>query len=325
MTGVNDAPVATAGVAGTSEDTSTSITLTGSDAENDPLTFTVVNGPANGVLTGAAPDLTYTPTADFYGADSFTFSASDANLTSGEATIAIDVTGVNDAPVATAGVTGTSEDTPASITLTGSDAENDPLTFTVVNGPANGVLTGAAPDLTYTPTADFYGADSFTFTASDADLTSGEATIAIDVTGVNDVPVATAGVAGTSEDTPASITLTGSDAENDPLTFTVVNGPANGVLTGAAPDLTYTPTADFFGADSFTFTTSDADLTSGEATIAIDVTGVNDVPVATAGVAATSEDTPASITLTGSDAENDPPYLHRRQRPGKRCPHGSCP
>ena len=306
VTGVNDAPVATTAVATTSEDTSTSITLTGSDAENDPLTFTVVNGPANGVLTGAAPDLTYTPTADFYGADSFTFTTSDADLTSGEATIAIDVTGVNDVPVATAGVAATSEDTPASITLTGSDAENDPLTFTVVNGPANGVLTGAAPDLTYTPTADFYGADTFTFTTSDADLTSGEATIAIDVTGVNDAPVATAGVAGTSEDTPASITLTGSDAENDPLTFTVVNGPANGVLTGAAPDLTYTPTADFFGADSFTFSASDADLTSGEATIAIDVTGVNDAPVATAGVAGTSEDTPASITLTGSDAENDP-------------------
>ena len=89
MTGVNDAPVATTAVATTSEDTSTSITLTGSDAENDPLTFTVVNGPANGVLTGAAPDLTYTPTADFYGADTFTFTTSDADLTSGEATIAI--------------------------------------------------------------------------------------------------------------------------------------------------------------------------------------------------------------------------------------------
>ena len=71
------------------------------------------------------------------------------------------------------------------------------------------------------------------------------------------------------------------------------------MLTGVAPDLTYTPNADFFGADSFTFSASDGDLTSGEATIAIDVTGVNDAPVATAGVAATSEDTLATITLTG--------------------------
>ena len=92
------------------------------------------------------------------------------------------------------------------------------------------MLTGVAPDLTYTPNADFFGADSFTFSASDGDLTSGEATIAIDVTGVNDAP-ATAGVAATSEDTLATITLTGSDVENDPLTFTVGTAPANGVLT----------------------------------------------------------------------------------------------
>ena len=306
VTGVNDAPVATAGVAATSEDTLATITLTGSDVENDPLTFTVGTAPANGVLTGVAPDLTYTPNADFFGADSFTFSASDGDLTSGEATIAIDVTGVNDAPAATAGVAATSEDTSATITLTGSDVENDPLTFTVGTAPANGVLTGVAPDLTYTPNADFFGADSFTFSASDGDLTSGEATIAIDVTGVNDAPAATAGVAATSEDTLATITLTGSDVENDPLTFTVGTAPANGVLTGVAPDLTYTPNADFFGADSFTFSASDGDLTSGEATIAIDVTGVNDAPAATAGVAATSEDTSATITLTGSDVENDP-------------------
>ena len=161
------------------------------------------------------------------------------------------------------------------------------------------MLTGVAPDLTYTPNADFYGADSFTFTASDEDLTSGEATIAIDVTGVNDAPAATAGVAATSEDTSASITLTGSDVENDPLTFTVGTAPANGVLTGVAPDLTYTPNADFFGVDSFTFTASDEDLTSGEATIAIDVTGVNDAPVATASITRRNGRASSSRTAKG--------------------------
>ena len=294
VSAVNDAPVTTSQNVSTDEDLVLAISLAGNDAENDPLTFSVVSGPADGVLIGVAPDLTYVPNADFYGTDSFAFTVNDGDLTSGEATVV-------------------------------SDAENDPLTFTVVNGPANGILTGAAPDLTYTPTADFYGADSFTFTTSDADLTSGEATIAIDVTGVNDAPVATTAVATTSEDTSTSITLAGSDAENDPLTFTVVNGPANGVLTGAAPDLTYTPTADFYGADSFTFTTSDADLTSGEATIAIDVTGVNDAPVATAW---RSGDVGryAGVHHTYRKRRGErPAYLHRRQRPGKRYPHGSCP
>ena len=221
--------------------------------------------------SGSIRSLSFQPLTDANGTATFTITADDGsavnNVSIQSFTVTVNV--VNDAPVATAGAAPTAEDTSISITLTGSDVENDPLTFTVGTAPANGVLTGVAPDLTYTPNADFFGADSFTFTASDGDLTSGEATIAIDVTGVNDAPVATAGVAATSEDTSASITLTGSDVENDPLTFTVGTAPANGVLTGVAPDLTYTPNADFFGVDSFTFTASDEDLTNGEATIAI--------------------------------------------------------
>jgi hypothetical protein len=56
------------------------------------------------------------------------------------------------------------------ITLTGTDPQSDPLTFATTSTPAHGVLSGTAPDLTYTPVSGYSGPDSFTFTASDGSL-----------------------------------------------------------------------------------------------------------------------------------------------------------
>ena len=221
----NTAPTAIAQSVATAEDVAVSITLTASDPESDPLTFAVVSGPTNGTLSGAAPNLTYTPNPNFNGADSFTFTASDAALTSAPATVSITVTAGNDAPTAIAQSVATAEDVAVSITLTASDPESDPLTFAVVSGPTNGTLSGTAPNLTYTPNPNFNGADSFTFTASDAALTSAPATVSITVTAVNDAPTAIAQSVATAEDMAVSITLTASDPESDPLTFAVVSGP----------------------------------------------------------------------------------------------------
>ncbi len=254
------------------EDTALAITLTGTDPESDPLTFAVVTQPGNGTLSGVAPNLTYTPNANYNGADSFTFTASDATLTSAAATVSITVTAGNDAPTATPQSVSTTEDTAVAITLTGTDPESDPLTFAVVTQPANGTLSGVAPNLTYTPNANYNGADSFTFTASDASLTSAPATVSITVNPGNDAPTATPQSVSTAEDTAVAITLTGTDPESDPLTFAVVTQPGNGTLSGVAPNLTYTPNANYNGADSFTFTASDATLTSAAATVSITVT-----------------------------------------------------
>ena len=325
LTAGNDAPTATPQSVSTTEDTPVAITLTGTDPESDPLTFAVVTQPGNGTLSGVAPNLTYTPNANYNGADSFTFTASDATLTSAAATVSITVTAGNDAPTATPQSVSTAEDTPLAITLTGTDPESDPLTFAVVTQPANGTLSGVAPNLTYTPNANYNGADSFTFTASDASLTSAPATVSITVNPGNDAPTATPQSVSTTEDTAVSITLTGTDPESDPLTFAVVTQPANGTLSGVAPNLTYTPNANYNGADSFTFTASDASLTSAAATVSITVNPGNDTPTATPQSVSTTEDTAVSITLTGTDPESDPLTFAVVTQPGNGTLSGVAP
>jgi len=137
---------------------------------------------------------------------------------------------VNEAPTANADALAVDEDQALSITLQGADPEGALLTFTVVDPSSIGTLSGAAPNLTYTPDADVNGLDQFTFIVNDGDQDSSLATVTIDILPVNDTPVANTQNLTTPEDVPLQFTLTGSDIENDPLTFSITQNPSNGHL-----------------------------------------------------------------------------------------------
>ena len=159
----NGAPTANPQSVTTNEDTAKAITLTASDPESDPLTFSVVTGPMHGVLSGTAPNLTYTPATNYNGADSFTFKANDGHVDSNTATVSITVTPVNDPPIADPQSVMPRTKTSVEHHATGYDTETPPasLTFAVTVPPAHGVLTGTASNFTYTPDADYSGSDSF--------------------------------------------------------------------------------------------------------------------------------------------------------------------
>jgi len=276
---VNTAPVANNQTVTTVEGTSTQITLSGSDADGDTLTFSISDSPTNGSVTGTAPNLTYTPDSSFVGEDSLTFTVNDGTVTSAAATISISVTEApNIAPVATPQTVATLQNTDLQITLTGVDANEDSLSFAITNNPANGTLTGVAPNLTYSPDANFAGSDSFAFTVNDGMVDSNEAIIDINVTQIqNNAPVATPQTLSTNMDTVLTITLSGTDADaGDNLSFSVVRQPYNGTLSGTPPDLTYTPNTGFLDEDSFTFVINDGIEDSNIATIDINVT--NSIP-----------------------------------------------
>ena len=276
---VDDAPTAIAQTVGVVEETAKSITLAGTDPENVALTYELLTQPTKGVLSGTAPSLIYTPTLNLTGADSFTFRVKDASLTSSVATVSIVITNVNDVAVANAQSVTTDEDTAKTITLVGTDVEGSALTYTVLTQPTKGALSGTAPVLTYTPTANYSGPDSFTFKVNDGTVDSLVALVSITVTPVIDIPVASNAVVGILEDNGAvAFTLTGSSPEGRAITFQVLTSPIKGNLDGAPPNLTYTPSTNQAGTDSFTFKVNDGLNNSAVATVTLNITNVNDLP-----------------------------------------------
>jgi VCBS repeat-containing protein len=322
---VNDPPVANAQSATTAQDAAKAITLTGSDVDGDTLTYAIVAAPAHGTLTGTAPNLTYTPAANYNGSDSFTFNVNDGKVDSAPVTVSITVTSVNHPPVANAQSVTTAQDTAEAITLTGSDADGDTLTYAIVAAPANGTLTGTAPNVTYTPSANYSGSDGFTFKVNDGKVDSAPATVSITVTSVNHPPVANAQAVTTAENTAKAITLTGSDVDGDTLTYSVVTQPAHGTLTGTVPNVTYTPAANYSGSDSFTFKVKDGKVDSNVATVTITITPVNDPPLANAQSVTTAQDTARAITLSGSDVDGDALTYSVVAQPGHGTLSGTAP
>ncbi len=291
----------------TDEDTSKAITLVATDAEGDTLSYSVVTPPGHGTLSGAVPNLTYSPAANYNGSDTFTFKANDGKSDSNVATVTITVTAVNDAPVAGGQSVTTNEDTPRAITMVATDQEGDALTYSVVASPGHGTLTGTGATRTYTPAANYNGPDSFTFKANDGKADSNVATVTITVTAVNDAPVANAQSVTTAQNKALAVTLTGNDVEGSPLTYSLVTNPGHGTLGGVPPNLTYTPAAGYSGPDSFTFKVNDGNLDSAPATISITITAsVNQAPIAGEQSVTTGEDTSKAITLTATDADGDP-------------------
>src|SRR5207237_369306 len=195
----NDAQAATNDADTTNEDTALNVAAADvlgneSDVDGDALTAILVSSPAQGSVTlNANGSFTYTPAANYNGGDSFTYKANDGALNSNVATVSITVTAVNDAPVANAQSVTTAEDTAKAITLTASDVDGDTLTYSIVFGPSHGSLSGAAPNVSYTPAANYNGADSFTFKANDGTVDSNVATVSLTVTAVNDAPSFTKG------------------------------------------------------------------------------------------------------------------------------------
>ncbi|MGD8256495.1 MAG: tandem-95 repeat protein, partial [Desulfobacterales bacterium] len=201
-----------------------------------------------------------------------------------EVAVAID----NTAPVAESQVLITDEDEPVVVLLSGSDADGDSLSYEVLSEPQHGTLQGTPPNLTYTPVVDFNGEDEFTFSLNDGRVSSEPATVLIAVTAVNDAPIASDENLTTNEDTILTIDnvlANDSDIDGDDLIVSSYVQPANGQVTQVNNGhFTYSPNQNFFGNDSYSYTVSDGNGGSDDATVNIFVSSVNDRPISLAGV-----------------------------------------
>jgi VCBS repeat-containing protein len=325
-TNINQAPTAANDAYSTTEDTPLNVAAPGvlgndTDPDSSTLTATLVagSGPAHGTLTfNQNGSFTYTPAANFNGTDAFTYRASDGTLTSNPATVTITVTASNDAPTAVSDAYGTSEDTALTVAAPGvlgndDDPDGDPLSAATGSGPNHGALTlNPNGSFTYTPTANFNGTDAFTYRASDGTATSSLTTVTLTVSAVNDAPAAAADSYSTAEDTALTVTAPGvlgndSDPDGNALSAAVGSGPSHGSLTlDSDGSLAYTPAANYYGSDSFTYRASDGSLTSNLATVSITVTAVNDAPTVTVAAGGTcgTNNRSGTINLTVGDVES---------------------
>jgi len=289
------------------------------DANGDALTVSLVTSPARGALTlNANGSFTFMPAANYVGADSFTYRVSDGTAFSTATTVALTINNSNAAPVAVANSYSLAKNLPltvgaaAGVLANDSDVDGNPLTAALVSGPANGVLTlNANGSFTFTPAAGFAGADSFVYRANDSSLNSANTTVTLSIT--NSAPVANSDSFVTLKNIGLNVAAPGlladdTDANGDALTASVVTAPANGSLNlNANGGFTFTPTANYVGADSFTYRVSDGSAFSAPATVSLTINNSNGAPVAVADSYSMMKSAPLTVPAAGVLANDSDP------------------
>ncbi|MEA5350757.1 tandem-95 repeat protein [Vibrio parahaemolyticus] len=310
---VNDASVAKDDIATTQEDTAVTIDVlpNDSDVDGDKLSIQSASVPeAQGKVEIVDGKLVFTPAENFHGDAEITYTLTDGALTD-QATVNVTVNAVNDTPVVESNLadqTLAEDFTPYTIDLNTafSDVDNvdGELTFSV-SGNSNVLVSIENGIATISPTADWNGSETLTFTATDPSGESVSQTVDFTVAPVVDIKADSTNVV---EDTPTIINVLGNDTfegDGKVVSLDTNNGPANGTVS-VNPDgsVTYTPNDNYQGTDSFTYIVTSGGV-SESTTVSVDVTPVNDAPVAKDDTAITDEDTPVTIDVLPNDNDID--------------------
>ncbi len=273
------------------------------------LEFTITSQPTHGTLTveDSSGAFTYSPSPNFSGNDTFSYTATNIAGTSAPSTVTITVVPVNDWPIAANGSFSVIEDSAYSGTLTATDVDGDSLSYTLVAQAAKGSVTvNQNGSFVYTPNQDVSGSDSFTFKAGDGSSESNIATVNIVINPVNDVPVASSANVTTSEDTSYTGQLQGSDVEGDTLSYSLVSQATEGsVVVNQNGSFTYTPNQDVSGSDSFTFKAGDGSSESNIATVNVTVLAVNEAPTTSDSAFSVDQNSEYTGQLSATDGDGD--------------------
>ena len=297
------------------EDGSITIALTATDPNGQAVTFAISTNPTNGTATLSGSDVTYTPNANFFGTDTFSYTASNETYTSSPVIITINVEGEDDDPTTNNVSATTDEDTAITVNLDATEIDGDNFSFSIISQPSNGILGSInGNQVEYTPNQDWNGTDVFTFEAMDDRIILGKrnvATATITVNSINDAPATQDQSISTDEDNAVEITLTSNDVEDDSVSYNIISDTANGTTTLSGAIVTYTPSSDWNGTDTFTFNANDGTDDSNASTVTISIASVNDAPVANDVTTQMDENKvsgryqPVTVTFNASDVEGD--------------------
>jgi len=293
--------------------TAFSRSLSATDPEGNALTWSISTAAGHGTAgivapaTGGSVALSYTPVTNYTGADSFVVQVSDG--LGGTDTITVNLTiqqPPNTVPVITQGtsvaVTLSKNNTPTAFSrsLNATDTDGDALAWTILTAAGHGTAgivapaTGSSVALSYTPVTNYTGTDSFTVQVSDG--RGGTDAILVNLT-IEEPPNVSPVIAGPAElpvtlsgnNTPLAFNLglTATDADSDPLVWSVTATAAHGTAgisapaSGSSVSLTYQPAAGYIGSDSFTVMVSDG--RGGTDTVTVNLMIENNVPVISQG------------------------------------------
>ncbi|GJL84150.1 MAG: hypothetical protein DHS20C01_37840 [marine bacterium B5-7] len=283
--------------------------------EAGALSAVLVTATTAGVLELFADGaFTYTPDADFQGEDRFTYLAENALGVSRIATVTLTVNGVNDAPVGIGDNVITAEDTSRVIDVLANDVdiEGDPLSIQQVDARSafGGSISGDGTALMYTPAADFFGVDTFTYRVMDnAGAVALSATrVTVEVTAVNDPPHVQNETVSGAEDTPVLVDVLSNDSDIDSpgdLILSALTQPSQGSVVMNGVTVEYTPRNNYFGDDLFGYTVVDSQGGTASGQVTVTITAVNDPPVAHNDGVNTDADTAVVIGVLDNDTDVD--------------------
>ncbi|HGF5216606.1 TPA: tandem-95 repeat protein, partial [Vibrio parahaemolyticus] len=313
VTPVNDAPVAKDDIATTQEDTAVTIDVltNDTDVDGDTLSIQSASVPSDqGTVEIVDGKLVFTPAENFNGDAEITYTVTDGALTD-QATVKVTVNALNDTPEVESNIadqTLAEDFTPYTIDLNTafSDVDNvdGELTFSV-SGNSNVNVSIENGIATISPTADWNGSEILTFTATDPSGESVSQTVNFTVTPVADIEADKTTVV---EDTPTIIKVLGNDTfegKDKVVSLDAENGPKNGtVIVNNDGTVTYTPNDNYVGKDTFTYIVTSGGV-SESTTVEVNVTPVNDAPVAKDDIATTQEDTAVTIDVLPNDTDVD--------------------
>ncbi len=303
----------------TKEDSVTIINVLANDVDTTGLLNapTIKTQPTHGTVTvNTNGTITYTPTANYFGVDSFMYKVCDNGTPSlcDSAWVRLTVNSVNDVPNANDDNGILNEDTPLNINVRSNDTDidgtlNNP---TINQQSANGtVVVNANGTVTYTPNANYFGVDSFMYKVCDngTPILCDSAWVRLTINSVNDAPDAVNDTVNLAEDGSAIINVRNNDTDVDGTLSnpTVITNPLHGTVTvNTNGTITYVPLPNYHGVDSFQYRVCDNSTPAlcDSAWVKLNISSVNDAPIVRGDTLNTNGSGPFIINVLNNDSDD---------------------